>query len=310
MSSLVAMPGRYRPAPCASRPDRGRWGAASACSPASGGCACRCPGRACPTATRGRSRRATGSCSSTPGRTSRARSPSSSARSTRSACASSTCACSSARTRTPTTAARPGRSSSARAASSGPIPTSPTSTRWPTTPRRPTPAGSRSRARAACRWSRPTAAARSPPGRSRPTATSLPGVEVETDLGAWSVHETPGHAPSHVCLFQAERRLLISGDHLLGRVSLYFDYGFSPDPVGEFLALARRDRRPQCPARAERPRPPVLRRPRAPRRQPAARPGAPRRRPGRARGRPEHRLRPPPGGLRRRVQARVRRAGR
>ena len=50
------------------------------------------------------------------------------------------------------------------------------------------------------------------------------------------MHYTPGHAPSHVCLFQPERRLLISGDHLLGRVSLYFDYGWSPDPVGEFLA--------------------------------------------------------------------------
>jgi glyoxylase-like metal-dependent hydrolase (beta-lactamase superfamily II) len=38
-----------------------------------------------------------------------------------------------------------------------------------------------------------------------------------------------------VCLFQPERRLMISGDHLLGRISLYFDYGYSPDPVGEFL---------------------------------------------------------------------------
>ncbi len=38
-----------------------------------------------------------------------------------------------------------------------------------------------------------------------------------------------------MCLFQPERRLLISGDHLLGRISLYFDYGYSPDPVGEFL---------------------------------------------------------------------------
>jgi glyoxylase-like metal-dependent hydrolase (beta-lactamase superfamily II) len=29
--------------------------------------------------------------------------------------------------------------------------------------------------------------------------------------------------------------VLISGDHLLGRISLYYDYGWSPDPVGEFL---------------------------------------------------------------------------
>ncbi len=61
------------------------------------------------------------------------------------------------------------------------------------------------------------------------------GVVVETDLGPWTVIETPGHAPSHVCLHQPERRMLISGDHLLGRVSLYFDYGWTPDPVGEFL---------------------------------------------------------------------------
>jgi glyoxylase-like metal-dependent hydrolase (beta-lactamase superfamily II) len=63
----------------------------------------------------------------------------------------------------------------------------------------------------------------------------LDGVTVDTDLGRWTVYETPGHSPSHVCLFQPERRLLISGDHLLGRISLYFEYGNSPDPVGEFL---------------------------------------------------------------------------
>ncbi len=60
------------------------------------------------------------------------------------------------------------------------------------------------------------------------------GVTIETDLGTWTAYETPGHAPSHVCLYQPERRLMISGDHLLGRISLYYDYGWSPDPVGEF----------------------------------------------------------------------------
>ena len=63
----------------------------------------------------------------------------------------------------------------------------------------------------------------------------VPGVEVETDHGAWTVHYTPGHAPSHVVLFQPEQRLLLSGDHVLGRVSPYFDYGWTPDPVAEFL---------------------------------------------------------------------------
>jgi glyoxylase-like metal-dependent hydrolase (beta-lactamase superfamily II) len=72
-------------------------------------------------------------------------------------------------------------------------------------------------------------------GIVEPARDLVPGVEISTDLGFWTVHETPGHAPSHVCLFQPERRLLISGDHLLGRVSLYYDYGWTPDPAGEFI---------------------------------------------------------------------------
>ena len=68
-----------------------------------------------------------------------------------------------------------------------------------------------------------------------PDRPLVDGVQIETDLGVWTAYETPGHAPSHVCLYQPERRLLISGDHLLGRISLYYDYGWTPDPVGEFL---------------------------------------------------------------------------
>jgi len=69
-----------------------------------------------------------------------------------------------------------------------------------------------------------------------PDRDLLPGIEIETDLGPWRVYETPGHAPSHVCLFQNERRLMISGDHLLGRISPFYDYGWTPDPAGEFLS--------------------------------------------------------------------------
>src|SRR6478752_2558834 len=63
----------------------------------------------------------------------------------------------------------------------------------------------------------------------------VPGVTIETDAGTWNVIETPGHAPSHVCLHQPDQRVLLTGDHLLGRVSQYFDVGYTPDPVGEFL---------------------------------------------------------------------------
>jgi glyoxylase-like metal-dependent hydrolase (beta-lactamase superfamily II) len=72
-------------------------------------------------------------------------------------------------------------------------------------------------------------------GWHEPDRGLVAGVEIETDLGPLITYETPGHAPSHVCLFQPDRRLLVSGDHLLGRVSLYFEYGWTPDPVGEFL---------------------------------------------------------------------------
>jgi glyoxylase-like metal-dependent hydrolase (beta-lactamase superfamily II) len=72
-------------------------------------------------------------------------------------------------------------------------------------------------------------------GTLRSDRDLVPGVRVATDLGDWEVVETPGHAPSHVCLWQPARRVLISGDHLLGRISQYFEMGATPDPVGEFL---------------------------------------------------------------------------
>jgi len=72
-------------------------------------------------------------------------------------------------------------------------------------------------------------------GVIEPDRALVSGVVVDSDVGPWTAYETPGHSPSHVCLFQPERRLLISGDHLLGRISLHFDYGFSVDPVGEFV---------------------------------------------------------------------------
>lgn len=73
-------------------------------------------------------------------------------------------------------------------------------------------------------------------GIREPDRDLVPGVEVETDHGTWQVYETPGHAPSHVVLHQPESKLMISGDHLLGRTVLFFDYGHSPDPVGEFVS--------------------------------------------------------------------------
>jgi len=72
-------------------------------------------------------------------------------------------------------------------------------------------------------------------GAREPDRPLMPGVVVDTDLGPWEVHPTPGHAPSHVVFHQLERRLLICGDHLLGRTILAFDRRSTRDPVGEYL---------------------------------------------------------------------------
>ena len=184
---------------------------------------------------------------------------------------------------------------------------------WRCTRRPTSTARSRSRCRAACPRSRcgagpSAAAARAParPERCTPTATSSPASSIETDVGAWEVVETPGHAPSHVCLHQPERRLLISGDHLLGRVSQYFDVGYTPDPVGEFLhsldVVDALDARLALAGHA-RPFTDVHGHIEANRRLVARAPG---RRPRRARRRPAHRLRARARGLRRRSTRRWR----
>ena len=103
----------------------------------------------------------------------------------------------------------------------------------------------------------------------KPSRELVDGVEVETDLGTWRAYETPGHAPSHVCLHQPDRGLLLSGDHLLGRVSLYYDYGYTPDPAGEFLSSLDVVVGARHPAHPRRPRPAGARRAGADRGQPA-----------------------------------------
>ncbi|MGH2756177.1 MAG: MBL fold metallo-hydrolase [Actinomycetota bacterium] len=61
----------------------------------------------------------------------------------------------------------------------------------------------------------------------------------------WEVVYTPGHAVSHICLWSASDRILISGDHLLPTITPHIDferYG-EEDPLGEFLdSLSRIER--------------------------------------------------------------------
>ena len=107
---------------------------------------------------------------------------------------------------------------------------------------------------------------RASPAVVEPDRALLTGVVVETDLGPWTVHETPGHAPSHVCLFQPERRLLISGDHLLGTHLAALRLRLLPRSGRRIPALARgRGGRSRAPVPA-RPRTHVRRRARPHRR--------------------------------------------
>ena len=137
---------------------------------------------------------------------------------------------------------RPGarRSPTAPAASCGRTPTTSTSPRCADDPEAALAAPRRDRAPE--RRARGDAAATRGAAPTRPPARSQP----DRDLARPASRSRPTSAPGRCTrrratrrrtsvLFQPERRLLISGDHLLGRVSLYFDYGCTPDPVGEFL---------------------------------------------------------------------------
>jgi glyoxylase-like metal-dependent hydrolase (beta-lactamase superfamily II) len=67
------------------------------------------------------------------------------------------------------------------------------------------------------------------PGEPLRGGEPVPGAE------AWEVVETPGHCPSHVCLVDRERRAVILGDLVAPVFAPWFDYGYSADPVTEFL---------------------------------------------------------------------------
>lgn len=63
------------------------------------------------------------------------------------------------------------------------------------------------------------------------------GETFSTGGRLWQVVHTPGHSPSHVCVWSPEDRVLISGDHLLGTITPHIDFkrGEDEDPLGEFL---------------------------------------------------------------------------
>lgn len=73
-------------------------------------------------------------------------------------------------------------------------------------------------------------------GAPPPTAILDPGDRLVAAGAAWEVLETPGHTPSDVSLLAPELRLAIVGDLVAPAFAPWFEYGFSHDPVGEYLA--------------------------------------------------------------------------
>lgn len=64
------------------------------------------------------------------------------------------------------------------------------------------------------------------------------GDEILTDSGSWQVVIGRGHAPEHVCLYNAAQQLFISGDQVLPTISSNLMVRFTDphaDPVTEFV---------------------------------------------------------------------------
>lgn len=49
--------------------------------------------------------------------------------------------------------------------------------------------------------------------------------------------ETPGHTPGHICLYEAQKKLLFAGDHILGNITPNIQvWDFDDDPLASYMA--------------------------------------------------------------------------
>ena len=84
---------------------------------------------------------------------------------------------------------------------------------------------------------------RNPPGRPDSSRVSLEYQALKEgdtlSFGGYRFRclETPGHSQGHLCLYEAEKKLFVAGDHILGgitpNISAWFDDG---NPLHEYLA--------------------------------------------------------------------------
>jgi glyoxylase-like metal-dependent hydrolase (beta-lactamase superfamily II) len=65
------------------------------------------------------------------------------------------------------------------------------------------------------------------------------GERINTGPFDFEVLWTPGHSPGHICLYERQKKVLISGDHILAEITP--EIGFSPfsssssDPLGDYI---------------------------------------------------------------------------
>lgn len=78
-------------------------------------------------------------------------------------------------------------------------------------------------------------------GEDAPKTTAL--EEGRTfSVGAYRLEAvaTPGHSPGHTCLYEPERKLLLSGDHILGEISPNITSWRPGNPLNDYLASLRK----------------------------------------------------------------------
>jgi glyoxylase-like metal-dependent hydrolase (beta-lactamase superfamily II) len=63
------------------------------------------------------------------------------------------------------------------------------------------------------------------------------GETIALDSFNFQVLWTPGHSPGHICLYEPQRNVLISGDHVLPRITpnIGMNPQSGPNPLGDFL---------------------------------------------------------------------------
>lgn len=60
------------------------------------------------------------------------------------------------------------------------------------------------------------------------------GERIDTDAGEWITVHTPGHSPGHLALYNAGRRLLVAGDHVLPKITPNISWMPGRDMLAEF----------------------------------------------------------------------------